>query len=502
MRQFFLSSFMKLRLPRLKRMQHYPVETQQLWFETLIRTAAKTEWGQTHHYNQIRTPQDFARQVPVQPYEEFYPWIEKCLQGNASVLWPGKYQWFAKSSGTTNDKSKFIPVSPEAFQDNHFKAGKDLFASYFETNPYSRMANGLNLVIGGSHEVNRLNSGSRSGDLSALLLENLPALYAHYRTPPKEISLMGEWEKKLERMAEIVIRQDIRAMTGVPTWLLVLFERLFEMKQLEDKNLLHIWPNLEVFFHGAVAFGPYREIFRKLIPGDRMQYRETYNASEGFFAFQDQKDSEDLLLLLDHGIYYEFIPMDQWGNTHANAIGIGDVQLNTNYALVISTNSGLWRYVIGDTIKFTSLSPYRIRITGRTKHFINAFGEELIVDNAEVGLQEACRQTGAMISDYTAAPVFLEGKNQGLHEWVIEFSIPPEDSDKFIQVLDEKLQQINSDYAAKRYQNMAMQMPRLHIARTGTFYQWMKDRGKLGGQNKVPRLSNTREYIETILPLL
>jgi hypothetical protein len=233
-----------------------------------------------------------------------------------------------------------------------------------------------------------------------------------------------------------------------------------------------------------------------------MQYRETYNASEGFFAFQDQKDSEDLLLLLDHGIYYEFIPMDQWGNTHANAIGIGDVQLNTNYALVISTNSGLWRYVIGDTIKFTSLSPYRIRITGRTKHFINAFGEELIVDNAEVGLQEACRQTGAMISDYTAAPVFLEGKNQGLHEWVIEFSIPPEDSDKFIQVLDEKLQKINSDYAAKRYQNMAMQMPRLHIARTGTFYQWMKDRGKLGGQNKVPRLSNTREYIETILPLL
>lgn len=502
MRITLLAAFMKLRLSRMDRIRQYPEEVQQLWFQGLLNTARDTRIGQQYRFSEIRTPEELAQRLPPQTYEEYFPWIETILKGEASVTWPGQVRWFAKSSGTTNDKSKFIPVTRESLHDNHFRAGKDLFAQYFANNPHSRMADGYNLVIGGSHEVNRLNQWSRYGDLSAVILENLPFFYSLFRTPPKEISLMGEWEKKLEAMAEVVIRQDIRAMTGVPTWLLVLFDRLFEMKGLKEKNLLAIWPNLEVFFHGAVAFGPYRELFHRLIPTPNMHYMETYNASEGFFAFQDQPGSEDLLLLLDHGIWYEFIPVVGGTLQTERTCRLDSVVLNQTYALVITTNGGLWRYQIGDTIRFTSLKPYRIRISGRTKQFINAFGEELMVENAEMALQEACKRTGALVQDYTAAPRYVEGNQKGGHEWIIEFAHPPKSPDEFARIMDTELQRVNSDYAAKRYQDMAMQFPVIHTAPSGTFYEWMKSRGKLGGQNKVPRLSNTREYLDPLLERL
>ncbi len=502
MRQLLLSTFMRQRMSRLDRVRTHPDDLQELWLKSLVKTAASTEWGRKYYFKEIVSSRQFSERVPIQSYEEYFPWIEKILKGEQSVLWPGRVKWFAKSSGTTNDKSKFIPVTIESLQDNHFRAGKDLFAQYFNDNPGSQMAQGYNLVIGGSHEVNRLNQWSRCGDLSAILLENLPFFYALFRTPPKEISLLGEWETKLEAIVKQVLTQDVRAITGVPTWLLVLFDRLFELKGIDDRNLLRIWPNMEVFFHGAVAFGPYRDLFKKIIPSEKMSYRETYNASEGFFAFQDEKDSTELLLLLDHGIYFEFIPVDGSGQESGMICSLQEVVLNQNYAIVLSTNGGLWRYKIGDTIRFTSIRPFRIQISGRTKHFINAFGEELIVDNAEWAIREACKQTGSEVRDYTAGPTFISDQNRGYHEWVIEFSVVPDSVEKFRLVLDESLQAVNSDYAAKRYQDMAMKSLILHVAPAGTFYNWMKGRGKLGGQNKVPRLCNTREYLDQLLLLL
>ena len=397
---------MRRRLKRLTDMQSRPEDIQVQWFQSLVHTAEYTVFGQAHGFGKISTLSDFQTRVPIVSYEDFYPWIEQALAGKADVLWPGKVAWFAKSSGTTNDKSKFIPVTEDALQDCHFRAGKDLFAQYFENVPDSRLAKGKNLVIGGSHEVVQMHPNAHAGDLSAVLIENLPFLYALFRAPAKELTLMGEWEAKLDAISKAVINAPVTSMTGVPTWLLVLFDRLFEMRGMQEKNLLEIWPDLEVFFHGAVAFGPYRDQFKKLIPSDRMQYMETYNASEGFFAFQDVPGSEDLLLLLDHGIFYEFIPMDAAEAPFPRSLTLSEVELGVQYAIVISTNGGLWRYRVGDTIKFTSLQPYRIRITGRTKHFINAFGEELIIENAEQGLWAACAATGAVITDYTAGPVY------------------------------------------------------------------------------------------------
>jgi hypothetical protein len=497
--QAVISAYMRRRLKRLTEMQARPEAIQQEWFHNLIHTANHTAFGLQYGFKQIRSMAEYQERVPVSSYEAFYPWIEQALAGKADVLWPGKVAWFAKSSGTTNDKSKYIPITADSLEDCHYRAGKDLFAQYFENVPGSRMLKGKNLVIGGSHEVVRMQSDRHAGDLSAVLIENLPMFYAHYRTPDKSITLMGEWEAKLDAISKAVIHAPVTSMTGVPTWLLVLFERLFEMRGMQEKNLLEIWPDLEVFFHGAVAFGPYREQFKKLIPSSRMQYMETYNASEGFFAFQDELGSEDLLLLLDHGIVYEFIPMDQAEDPFPRSLTIGEVSLGVQYAIVISTNGGLWRYRVGDTVKFTSLQPYRIRITGRTKHFINAFGEELIIENAEQGLLSACAETGAVIKDYTAGPVYASDTQKGGHAWVIEFEVMPSDTRHFMQVLDTRMQALNSDYAAKRYHDMAMVFPELLVVKPGTFYTWMKQRDKLGGQHKVPRLSNDRTYIEQLL---
>ncbi len=478
----------------------YPYDVQDEWFQNLISSAQHTEWGKTHGYASIYTQDQFKDRVPIQNYDTLKPYIERMLAGEQNVLWPSEIKWFAKSSGTTNDRSKFIPVSEESLEECHFKGGKDLLTMYCDNRPDTKIFTGKCLVLGGSHQINQLNADSCYGDLSAVLIKNLPFWAEFYRTPNMSIALMDDFEAKVEKMAQATIDVNVTNISGVPTWNIVLAKRVLEITGKD--NLLEVWPNLEFYFHGAVNFNPYREQFKKLIPSENMYYMETYNASEGFFGIQDQPNSEDMLLMLDYGIYYEFLPMEDINAESPKTLSLEQVQLNKNYALIISTNAGLWRYMIGDTIKFTSLAPHRIRITGRTKHFINAFGEELIIDNAEKGLSKACSETGAVIRDYTACPIYFEGNEAGGHEWIIEFEQKPNDIERFTDVLDETLRSINSDYDAKRFKDMALRRPKLHVAQDGLFYEWMKNRGKLGGQHKVPRLANDRTYVDEILKML
>ena len=494
-----LRAWLGLRLPRIKRIQQSPMLPQEEWFHALIKKAIPTDWGKHYHYAELKDIAQFQSRVPVQDYEAFFPWIESILKGNKNVVWPGTVNWFAKSSGTTNDRSKFLPITPEALADNHFRAGRDMLAIYYHHHPESKLSRGKNLVIGGSHEVNRLNVHSQAGDLSAVLIENMPALYAYFQTPGKAITLLGNWEQKLEAITRITRNQRITGMTGVPTWLLVLIDRIFKEQGITSGNLLEVWPDLEVFFHGAVRFDPYRERFKKLIPSDRMSYLETYNASEGFFALQDEPHSSDLLLLTDHGIFYEFIPLTQLTEAFPKALTVGEVMVGETYGLVITTNAGLWRYQVGDTVTIASTQPLRIRVAGRTQHFINAFGEELMIGNAETAITHACLQTGANVSDFTAGPIYSTSEIKGTHEWIIEFETPPPALEVFTQILDAELRKLNSDYDAKRYHDLAMRLPVIHGVPKGTFYQWMKSRNRLGGQHKVPRLSNHRQYLEDIL---
>ncbi|MBA4055900.1 MAG: hypothetical protein C0490_14395, partial [Marivirga sp.] len=418
------------------------------------------------------------------------------------ILWPSEIKWFSKSSGTTNARSKFIPVSQEALEDCHFKGGKDLLSIYVNNCPDTKLFNGKGLAVGGSHQINELDPTASSyyGDVSAVIMQNLPPWAQFIRTPSLETALMGNWEEKIEKLARETANEDVTNIAGVPTWTILLIQKIVELQK--KNNILEVWPNLEVFFHGAVAFAPYRSLFQSLIPSEKMQYWETYNASEGFFGIQDQKNSEELLLMLDYGIFYEFIPTEEIEAENPRAIRLSDVELDKNYAMVISTNSGLWRYNIGDTIKFTSKYPYRIKISGRTKHFINAFGEEVIVENAEAAVTKACEHTGAVIDNFTAAPIYLEEGKKAGHEWIIEFKVQPSSLPEFSRVLDETLRAINSDYDAKRAHNLALIAPKVHSVNEGTFYNWMKRRGKLGGQNKVPRLANSREYVDDILKML
>ena len=491
---------MKKRMHQIELFIKYPHEVQDEWFQTLISSAQHTEWGKKYGYTSIYNQDQFKERVPIQNYESLKPYIEKMMNGEQNVLWPSEIKWFAKSSGTTNDRSKFIPVSEESLEECHFKGGKDLLSMYCDNRPNARIFTGKCLVLGGSNQINQLNTDSCYGDLSAVLIKNLPFWAEFYRTPDMSIALMENFEEKVEKMARVTIDVNVTNLAGVPTWNLVLAKRILEITG--KNNLLEVWPNLEFYFHGAVNFNPYREQFKKLIPSDDMYYLETYNASEGFFGIQDQPNSEEMLLMLDYGIYYEFLPMEDLHAENPKTLRLDQVQLNNNYALIISTNAGLWRYMIGDTIKFTSLSPHRIQITGRTKHFINAFGEELIIDNAEKGLAKACLETHAIIRDYTACPIYFEGDKVGGHEWIIEFEQKPDDVEKFTDLLDQTLREVNSDYDAKRFKDMALRRPLLHLAADGTFYHWMKNRGKLGGQHKVPRLANDRAYVDEILKLL
>ncbi len=474
----------------------YPIDVQKELLTDLLYVARNTELGKQFGFKTIYDYKTFAERVPIQKYESIEPLIERTRKGEQNLFWPSDIQWFAKSSGTTNSKSKFIPVSNEALEDCHLNAGKDMLGWYIHNNENAGLFNGKGLRLGGSSAVYEDNN-SYFGDLSAIIIENMPFWLDFSSAPKYETALMSEWETKMEAIVNETIDENITSLVGVPSWMLVLLNRVLE-KTGKD-SILEVWPNLEVYFHGGVNFNPYREQFKKLIPKKDFKYYEIYNASEGFFALQDINGSNDLLLMLDYGIFYEFIPMDSYCEEDSMAVPLQEVELHKNYAIVITTNSGLWRYLIGDTVKFVSLDPYRIRITGRTKHFINAFGEELIIENAEDALKEVCKKTKAEISEYTVAPVFMENKAKGAHEWIIEFKKPPKSIEYFTELLDNALKSINSDYEAKRYQDMTLTMPIVRQAEEGLFYNWLKQKGKLGGQHKVPRLSNDRDFIEELL---
>ena len=467
-------------------------------FKRLIKDAANTEWGLEYSYKDIKSYQDYQR-VPLQTYEEIKPYVEPMRRGEKNVLWPGEVIWFAKSSGTTNDKSKFIPVSKEGLHDIHYAGGMDAVALYLQQNPDSRFFSGKGLILGGSHASNYNLKRSLVGDLSAILIENVNPLVNLIRVPEKKIALLSDFEEKVEKIARSTMNKNVTNLSGVPSWMLAVVRHIMEIKGTD--NLAEVWPNLEVFFHGGVAFTPYREQYKQIIRSDKMHYMETYNASEGFFGLQNDFDDPAMMLMIDYGVFYEFIPMEEIENENPHIIPLADVELNKNYAMVISTSCGLWRYMIGDTVKFTSKYPYKFVITGRTKHFINAFGEELMVDNAEQGLAKACAATGAQITDYSAAPVFMDANAKCRHQWLIEFAVKPDSLEKFSKVLDTSLQEINSDYEAKRHKNLTLQPLEIIVARPNLFHDWLKEKGKLGGQHKVPRLSNTREYIEEMLSL-
>jgi len=464
----------------------------------LLNTAKSTEWGEKYDYSNTKSWESYKENVPISRYETIEPHIKRMIQGEKNVLWPGAMKWFAKSSGTTNAKSKFIPVSKESLDDCHFRGGKDVLAIYYRNYPEASLLSGKSLTLGGSHQNTNMSNNAYYGDLSAIMIENLPFWTDFHRTPPTEIALIPEFEEKIAQITKTAINENVTSLAGVPSWFLVLLRYILEYTG--KSNILEVWPNLELFIHGGIAFGPYREQYQRIIPSATMNYMETYNASEGFFAIQDDPESADMLLMLDYGVFYEFISVCDVDDENPVTIPLWEVELGVNYAMVISTNGGLWRYMIGDTVMFGSKNPYKLRITGRTKHFINAFGEEVIIDNAERAIKEACTATGAIISDYTAGPIFMsESQAKGAHEWLIEFDTKPDDLDKFTKILDLKLQDINSDYEAKRHKNATLEMPHVMAVATGTFMQWMRERGKVGGQNKVPRLSNNREYLDGLL---
>lgn len=489
---------LKQRIHQIELFLKYPNEVQEDLLLNLIRNCEETVVGKKYDFASVKSYQTFIDRVPVSSYEDLEPMIEETRKGYQNIFWHSPIKWFAKSSGTTNAKSKFIPVSNEALEDCHYKGSKDLLAMYLHNNPDSGLFLGKSLRLGGSSQI-YANNNTYFGDLSAILIENMPLWAEFSSTPSNKTSLMSEWETKLAAIIQETKNENVTSFAGVPSWMLVLINRML----LEEgkTNLLELWPNLEVYFHGGVSFEPYREQYQKIIPKAEFKYYEIYNASEGFFAIQDQNFSSDLLLMLDYGIFYEFIPMDTFGTSEQKIVRLAEVEPDKNYAVVITTNSGLWRYMIGDTVRFTSLNPYRIRVSGRTKHFINVFGEELMVENTDRALAETCKQLQCEIKDYTVAPIFMQDKEKGAHEWMIEFAQKPESIEVFAKLLDETLQSLNSDYEAKRYNNMTLNPLKVNVARENLFYDWLKERNKLGGQNKIPRLSNQRDYLEQLLGL-
>ena len=494
----FATWILKKRIHQMELFLKYPHEVQEELLFSLIKSSENTQIGKKYDFSSMKSYTTFSERIPVSSYEELEPLIEKTRQGEQNVFWHSNIKWFAKSSGTTNAKSKFIPVSSEALENCHYKASKDLLCLYLNNNEESQMFTGKSLRLGGSKQLYE-NNNTFFGDLSAILIDNMPIWAEFSSTPSSKISLMGDWETKLPAIINETINENVTSLAGVPSWMLVLLQKALETTG--KSNLLELWPNAEVYFHGGVNFDPYREQYKKLFPKDNFKYYEIYNASEGFFAIQDQNDSNELLLMLDYGIFYEFIPMDTFGTLNQRVIRLNQVELNKNYALVITTNSGLWRYLIGDTIRFTSLSPYRIKVTGRTKHHINVFGEELMVENTDAAITKTCKEFNCEITDYTVAPIFMTEKKKGAHEWIIEFKTKPDNIENFRKALDENLQHLNSDYEAKRYNNMTLNPLVLNVAREQLFYDWLKQQDKLGGQHKIPRLSNERLYLESLLAL-
>lgn len=491
-----ISSLARLRSWRIEAWMEHPVSAQREVLQDLVTSAQFTEFGRKYSFDKLFNTRAFKEAVPIHEYQDLKPYVERIMEGEQHILWNTPINWFAKSSGTTSEKSKFIPVSQESLEDGHFKAAKDVLTMYYVNHPSSELLTGKGLIIGGSHTISNLNEEAQFGDLSAVLMQNTPFWGGWIRTPELKIALLDEWEEKIQKLAENTINENVTSVSGVPTWTLVLFQRILEMTG--KKNMKEVWPSLELYMHGGVSFHPYREQFNKLIGGP-INYLEIYNASEGFFAAQDKPGEEGMLLMLDHGIFYEFMPIEEYGKTQPRTIGLREVETGKHYAPVISTNGGLWRYLIGDTIQFTSLHPYRVKVSGRLKLFINAFGEELIIDNAERAMAMACETNGAVVSDYTAGPVYFSEEGNGAHEWLIEFEKAPDDIAAFSQLLDEKLKSLNSDYEAKRHKSIALRAPIIRILQQGQFNRWLKQKNKLGGQHKVPRLSNDRTIIEEVL---
>jgi hypothetical protein len=491
-----ISTLARLRMWRIESWIQHPVLSQREVLQDLVASAQYTEFGRKYNFSKLFTVKEFKKAVPIHEYDDLKPYIHRIMDGEQNILWNTPIYWFAKSSGTTSDKSKFIPLSDESLKDCHYTAAKDVLSLYYNFNPDSELLTGKALVIGGSHNIHQVNEETQYGDLSAVLLQNMPFWSQWIRTPELAIALMDEWEGKIEKLAQSTIHETVTSISGVPTWTLVLIKRILE---ITGKNYLcDVWPHLELYMHGGVSFTPYREQFQRLI-GKPINYLEMYNASEGFFAAQDNPNEDGMLLFTDHGIFMEFMPLEEYGSENPQTIGLQQVEAGKNYALIISTNGGLWRYMVGDTIQFTSLSPYRIKVTGRLKHYINAFGEEVMVDNTDRAIAIASERTGAIVNDYTAAPVYFSDQHNGAHEWLIEFEKEPANFEHFVYELDSSLKSINSDYEAKRYKDIALRMPIVHKLQKGIFNAWLKSKGKLGGQHKVPRLSNDRNFIDDII---
>jgi len=488
-----------MRLWRIDNWSNNPVATQREVLQELITAAQYTEFGKKYGFNKLFSVKEFKQKVPLQEYNDVEPYINRMMQGEENVLWNTPVFWFAKSSGTSSAKSKFIPISDESLQQNHFKASKDVLSNYYKFFPSSNLLTGKGLVVGGSHQISKLNNDIQFGDLSAVLMQNTPFWGQWIRTPELSVALLDEWENKIEQLAQITANENVTSLAGVPTWTLLLLKRILEIK--EKKNINEVWPNLELYINGGVSFVPYKEQFDKIL-GTKINYLEIYNASEGFIAGQQTPNDDGLLLFTEHGIFYEFMPVEEYGKPKPQTVGLKDVQTDRNYALVISTTGGLWRYIIGDTIKFTHLNPYKIKVTGRLKHYMNAFGEEVMVDNTDKAIAWAAAKTNAVVNDYTAAPVYFSESSNGTHEWLIEFDVPPQNLQLFTTELDAALKTINSDYEAKRYKDIALRMPIVHAAKKGIFKEWLRSKGKLGGQHKVPRLSNERNVVEEILAML
>lgn len=492
-----ISLFTSKRLSQIDYFKANPSEVQRNVLKELLTTAAHTEYGQKYHFHSILTPEQFRERLPVVHYEDIHGLVADTMNGKQNTLWPEEIKWFAKSSGTTDAKSKFIPVSPASLENCHFRGGKDIISIFNRQNPDAQVFSGKTLALGGSSEICSTNTNCQYGDLSAILISNTPFWANFMKTPDASIMLMSNWEEKIEKICETTIHEDVRCLAGVPSWFLTLINKILEKT---GKNNLHeVWPNLELFIHGGISFVPYREQYRRLLPDPKMKYLETYNASEGFFGIQDDPNDSAMLLMLDYGIYYEFMPVSELGKSKPQTLFLEEVATGVNYALIITTNGGLWRYMIGDTITFTSTSPYKFKITGRTKLFINAFGEEVIIDNATKALQKACNETGSHVYEFTAAPIFMDEGKKGAHEWLIEFETPPAHPEEFAEILDKELQKLNSDYEAKRL--LSLERLKLHIARPNLFNDWLKEKGKLGGQHKVPRLWNDRTHIEQLLEM-
>jgi hypothetical protein len=493
-----ISKLARMRLWRIENWSNHPVAAQREVLQHLVTEGQYTEFGKKYNFSKLFTVREFKKNVPIHEYDDIKPYIMRMMDGEENVLWNTPVTWFAKSSGTTSDKSKFIPISEESLHDNHYKASKDVLSNYYKNFPSSDLLTGKGLVVGGSHQISKVNEEIQYGDLSAVLMQNSPFWGQWLRTPELSVALLDEWESKIEKLAQITAGENVTSIAGVPTWTIILLKRILEIKG--KATIKEVWPNLELYINGGVSFIPYKEQFDRII-GGKINYLEIYNASEGFIAGQQKPDDDGLLLFTEHGIFYEFMPVEEYGKETPLTVGLKDVVPGRNYALVISTTGGLWRYLIGDTVQFTSLNPYKIKVTGRLKHYMNAFGEEVIVDNSDKAIAIAAEKTNAVVNDYTAAPVYFSNDNNGAHEWLIEFDEPPASMNEFTLALDLALKNINSDYEAKRYKNIALRLPIVHSLRKGTFKQWLRSKGKLGGQHKVPRLSNERKTLEEILAI-